>query len=117
MTLRALELLPRIQNKRGISYAGAWTKYGFHEDGFTSGLQVAKTHLGARLPFDLVDSAYVRGRYPRVGIVDYVIRILLLIMQIFVIDVVERMSRRYRSSKPVMNGRARHKRGLSEKLA
>lgn len=117
LTLRALELLPRIQNKRGISYAGAWTKYGFHEDGFTSGLQVAKTHLGARLPFDLVDSAYVRGRYPRVGIVDYVIRILLLIMQIFVIDVVERMSRRYRSSKPVMNGRARHKRGLSEKLA
>lgn len=30
-----------IQNQRGISFAGAWTNYTFHEDGFTSGLHAA----------------------------------------------------------------------------
>ncbi|WVW84255.1 hypothetical protein I302_106285 [Kwoniella bestiolae CBS 10118] len=34
------KLLPSIQNTRGISYAGAWTKYGFHEDGFTSSMKL-----------------------------------------------------------------------------
>ncbi|KAJ1338007.1 hypothetical protein MN608_00865 [Microdochium nivale] len=116
VTLRALELLPKIQNKRGISYAGAWTKYGFHEDGFTSGLHVAKAHLGAKLPFDLVDPTFVRGRYPRIGIIDSIIRILLLLVQVFVIDLLDRLSRKYRSSKPVMNGKGRHMRESSKKL-
>lgn len=40
-----------IQNIRGISYAGAYLRYGFHEDGFTSGCRVAADHLGARPPF------------------------------------------------------------------
>ena len=30
-----------IQNKCSISYAGAYLKYGFHKDGFTSGLLAA----------------------------------------------------------------------------
>ncbi|CRK24661.1 hypothetical protein BN1708_018116, partial [Verticillium longisporum] len=59
--VRAQRLLPRIQNTRGISYAGAWTKYGFHEDGFSSGLAAAQDHLHARLPFQFVDSTYSRG--------------------------------------------------------
>ncbi|KIP06226.1 hypothetical protein PHLGIDRAFT_73035 [Phlebiopsis gigantea 11061_1 CR5-6] len=44
--VRAQDLLPSIQNIRGISYAGAWTKYGFHEDGFTSGLRAALSLQG-----------------------------------------------------------------------
>jgi hypothetical protein len=45
-----------IQNKRGISYAGAYLRYGFHEDAFTSGMQVAVRHLGGQSPFPLQDS-------------------------------------------------------------
>ena len=37
----AQKRLPALQNTRGVSYCGAWTKYGFHEDGFSSGLKVA----------------------------------------------------------------------------
>ncbi len=47
-------LLPAIQNKRGISYAGAWTKYGFHEDGFASGMRLACSEVfGAKPPFEI----------------------------------------------------------------
>ncbi|KAI0042044.1 FAD/NAD(P)-binding domain-containing protein [Auriscalpium vulgare] len=44
LTARAVRLqaeLPTIQNVRGLSFAGAWTRYGFHEDGFASGLRAA----------------------------------------------------------------------------
>ena len=32
-------------------FCGAWLKHGFHEDGLSSGLDVAKA-LGARLPWE-----------------------------------------------------------------
>nr|VWP01065.1 Multicopper oxidase GIP1 (EC (Aurofusarin biosynthesis cluster protein GIP1) (Gibberella pigment protein 1) (Laccase-1) [Ganoderma boninense] len=53
--IRAQAFLPSIQNTRGISFAGAWTKYGFHEDGFTSGLRAAAALAGpsANLPFEI----------------------------------------------------------------
>lgn len=41
-----------IQNKRGISFAGAYLRYGFHEDGFTTGLQAA-ARLGVKAPFEI----------------------------------------------------------------
>ncbi|PFH57531.1 hypothetical protein XA68_14899 [Ophiocordyceps unilateralis] len=83
--VRAQKQLRSIQNKRGISYAGAWTKYGFHEDGFTSGLYVAQQHLGARLPFELRDSTHSRGKKPVLGFSDYLLRLLILVVQVFLI--------------------------------
>ena len=47
-------LLPEIQNTRGISYVGAWTKYGFHEDGFASAMRlVTAPPFGVSPPFPL----------------------------------------------------------------
>ena len=46
--------IPLIQNKRGISFAGAYLRYGFHEDGFTSGVRAASEHLpSVSPPFEL----------------------------------------------------------------
>lgn len=75
--IRAQKLLPLIQNTRGISYAGAWTKYGFHEDGFSSGIKVAMDHLGAKLPFEFVDSTFSRGRRPVLTWKDLTVRALI----------------------------------------
>ncbi|KUJ09822.1 NAD/FAD-binding-like protein [Mollisia scopiformis] len=87
--VRAQKQLPCIQNVRGISYAGAWTNYGFHEDGFSSGLRVAQDHLGVRLPFDLVDSTFSRGKKPELGIVDYLLRFVIILVQVLVVQTLE----------------------------
>jgi predicted NAD/FAD-binding protein len=34
--------LPNIQGKSQTWFAGAWTGYGFHEDGLKSGLAIAQ---------------------------------------------------------------------------
>ena len=87
--IRSQKLLPRIQNSRNISYCGAWTKYGFHEDGFSSGLAAAMNHLGAELPFDFVDSTFSRGRRPVLTLKSHLLRLFILAIHI-VILVVER---------------------------
>lgn len=52
-SVAAQDLLPSIQNTRGISYVGAWTKYGFHEDGFSSAFKlVSSAPFNARPPFE-----------------------------------------------------------------
>ena len=33
--------LPRLQGRQRTWFCGAWTRYGFHEDGLASGLAVA----------------------------------------------------------------------------
>lgn len=83
--IKSQALLPRIQNKRGISYCGAWTKYGFHEDGFSSGLAVAINHLGANLPFQFVDSTFSRGREPALAWKDHLIRIVIEVIQVVIL--------------------------------
>lgn len=107
-TVRAQKSLQSIQNKRGISYAGAWTKFGFHEDGFSSGLYVAKEHLGAKLPFEFQDSTISRGTRPRLGFLDLLMRLIILVIQVFIIQISERLvgagKKKVSFVKPLANG-------------
>lgn len=79
--VRSQKRLGEIQNTSGISYCGAWTKYGFHEDGFSSGLKVAIDHLGARLPFEFKDSTYSRGQAPQLNLQDHAVRTAIILIQ------------------------------------
>lgn len=40
--VRAQARLDTVQGEGGVWYAGAWTRYGFHEDGLLSGLHAAR---------------------------------------------------------------------------
>jgi predicted NAD/FAD-binding protein len=40
--IEAQRRLPAIQGRRNIWFCGAWTRYGFHEDGLASGLAVVQ---------------------------------------------------------------------------
>jgi predicted NAD/FAD-binding protein len=46
----AKRALRSLQGRDGMWFAGAWTRYGFHEDGLMSGIAVARA-LGAAVPW------------------------------------------------------------------
>lgn len=48
--IRAQGQLPQIQGVGGVWYAGAWSRYGFHEDGILSAVRVAEA-MGAKVPW------------------------------------------------------------------
>lgn len=48
--IRAQRELPQLQGAGGVYFAGAWTRYGFHEDGLLSAVNVAQL-LGATIPW------------------------------------------------------------------
>ena len=50
---------------RHRAFVGAWTRYGFHEDGFASGLRAAAALPGVAPPFAIADADVERGE-PRV---------------------------------------------------
>ena len=58
--LKGQSRLENIQGLNNIWFAGAWTKYGFHEDGIKSALYIAEK-LGTNSPWKL-DSKYVKGK-------------------------------------------------------
>jgi len=43
--IRAQGVLPQLQGRQHTYFCGAWTGYGFHEDGLKSGLSVARQLL------------------------------------------------------------------------
>ena len=49
--INAQPKLSEIQGANNLFFAGAWTGYGFHEDGLKSAIAIAKT-LGAPIPWD-----------------------------------------------------------------
>ncbi|KAG6818501.1 hypothetical protein H0H93_004471 [Arthromyces matolae] len=51
--VRAQREMTSIQGVSGISFAGAYLRYGFHEDGFTSGLKAAAALPSVRPPFEI----------------------------------------------------------------
>ncbi len=48
--------LPIVQGQGSIWFAGAWTRYGFHEDGFQSGINAARL-LKSRLTHEVTGTA------------------------------------------------------------
>ena len=48
--IAAQDRLHSIQGRKGVYFAGAWTGYGFHEDGLRSGLEAAR-RLGGVAPW------------------------------------------------------------------
>lgn len=73
--LQAVSLQRRIrtiQNTRGISYAGAWLSYGFHEDGFTSGLRAVTDAIpNVYPPFEIEDPDREPGEAVVAGVFDW----------------------------------------------
>jgi len=49
--LQAQRQLPRLQGQRHSYFCGAWTGYGFHEDGLKSGLHAAQLLLDEQVPW------------------------------------------------------------------
>jgi predicted NAD/FAD-binding protein len=60
--IAAQQRLPSIQGVDRVWFAGAWTRFGFHEDGILSGIRVAEA-LGAHLPWgDELDASRTKVR-------------------------------------------------------
>lgn len=54
--LAAQNSIEALQGADGLSFAGAWLGFGFHEDGLKAGLNAAR-RLGGRAPWDLPHAA------------------------------------------------------------
>ncbi len=62
--IEAQKRVGAIQGTGGVYYAGAWQRYGFHEDGLLSAVRVAEK-LGAALPWgDELDESRTRELVP-----------------------------------------------------
>lgn len=50
-SVAAQKVVASMQGQAGTYYCGAWMGYGFHEDGFRSGLEVAMAASGSAVPW------------------------------------------------------------------
>jgi predicted NAD/FAD-binding protein len=58
--------LSAINGAHGVSFAGAWMGYGFHEDGFVAGMQAAHNVLTSfKLPSSVQSATAWSNRYTR----------------------------------------------------
>lgn len=103
--IAAQDELEKIQGKRGIWYAGAWTGYGFHEDGFASGMRVG-LRLGGDVPWEAKDAKFSRGLQPVLGWKDYAVRVVVLVLQLYISILDWVLSVRRRPQKLEVNGYA-----------
>ncbi|KAK8165531.1 hypothetical protein IWX90DRAFT_166474 [Phyllosticta citrichinensis] len=76
--------LHKIQGTRGVFYAGAWTRYGFHEDGFLSGINIACDHFGGDVPWERVETKTIRGNSPEFSTKDYAARVVIHLISILI---------------------------------
>lgn len=81
--IAAQEELHRIQGKNGVWFAGAWTGYGFHEDGFSSGMRVG-LQLGGSVPWKAQDAKFSRGLKPELNWKDWVVRTVVVVIQLWI---------------------------------
>lgn len=78
-SVAAQHALRQHQGKHGAYFIGAWTNYGFHEDGFSSGLRAANDIPDTWLPFDIRDAERTLPSHQLwsarfVGVVDSIAR-------------------------------------------
>ncbi|KAL7267270.1 hypothetical protein RUND412_010151 [Rhizina undulata] len=84
--ISAQSRIHEIQNKRGIMFAGTWAGYGFHEDGFTSGIRVAREYFGVDVSWNVVDSRGTRGeKLPRRGVLGLWVRLIVGLVQLGIV--------------------------------
>lgn len=108
--IAAQEELHRIQGKSGIWFTGAWTGYGFHEDGFSSGMRVG-LQLGGSVPWEAQDAKFSRGLKPELDWRNYVVRTVVIVIQLW-ITVLERITgltrqSTYSGGNGVVNGKTK----------
>lgn len=82
-SFKAQQKVASVQGKRGLSFAGAYLNWGFHEDGFTSGLLAVMQSIGddVKPPFpiqvmegsvwEFTPGVVVRRHHQRAGKLDF----------------------------------------------
>ena len=75
-----------VESGRHCVFAGAWSRYGSHEDGFTAGLHAAAMLPGVRPPFTIIDADVELGE-PRASVIARVFDMLNAMRIYFVLNI------------------------------